>query len=114
MYSAEGASRVSPRMDSGIAAATAAADRLGTSAARAADGAPPVEMVKAATEFEAYMLKLLLGELRKGGLGDGGLFKDAAGDSYRSLLDDALARRAAEAGTFGLARQLLDQWENRA
>lgn len=98
-------------MDSGIAAAGAVADRLRTAAAGAAEGGPSAKTKEAAQEFEAYMLKLLLGELRKGGLGGGSLFQDPSGDSYRALLDDALARRAAEAGSFGLARQMLEQWE---
>jgi Rod binding domain-containing protein len=97
-------------MDSGIAAAGAAADSLASAAASAGKGAAPEKLQKAAQEFEAYMLKLLLGELRKGNLG-GDLLQDPAGENYRALLDDALAKRASEAGSFGLARQMLEQWE---
>ena len=85
-------------------------DRLISAAASADKGAPSDKTKKAAEEFEAYMLKLLLGEMRKGGM-PSGLFQDSASDNYRAMLDDALTRRAAEAGTFGLARQMLEQWE---
>jgi Rod binding domain-containing protein len=105
---------VSPRTDDGIAAAGAAADRLSSAAAAAASGAPSAKVQAAAQEFEAYMLKLMLGELRKAHFGGDGLFKDASSDSTRAMLDDALAGRAAEAGSFGLARQLLEQWEKQA
>jgi len=69
------------------------------------------EQVDAARQFEAYILKMLLGEMRKS-VQSGGLFTDKSMDGYRDLLDDALAKRAAEAGTFGLAEQLLRQWES--
>ncbi len=69
------------------------------------------EHVEAAREFEAYILKMLLSEMRKS-VQSGGLFEDKTMDGYRELLDDALAKRAAEAGTFGLAEQLLRQWES--
>ncbi len=64
------------------------------------------ELVEAVREFEAYILKMLLQEMRKS-VQSGGLFEDKTMDGYRALMDDALARRAAEAGTFGLAEQLL-------
>ena len=67
------------------------------------------ELAEAAREFEAYILKMLLQEMRKS-VHSGGLFEDKSTDGYRTLLDDALARRAAEAGTFGLAEQMLRQW----
>ncbi len=63
---------------------------------------------KAAQEFEAYVLKLLLAEMRKT-VGSGGLFSGVS-KTYQSVLEDALALKAAEAGTFGLARQLLESW----
>ncbi len=66
----------------------------------------------AALEFEAYMLKMLLAEMRKG-LGSEGLFTSSAAKSYEAILDDALAHRAAEAGSFGLAEQMLREWESK-
>lgn len=78
------------------------------------------ELGEAAEEFEAYFLKLILGEMRKtvsgGGLfgGKDNLFSDSSADGYRALLDDALARHAARAGGLGLGDQLLEQWEKRS
>jgi Rod binding domain-containing protein len=71
----------------------------------------------AATEFEAYFLKVFLAEARKtvtsGGLfgGDDNLFSSSGAEGYQALLDDALARHAARAGGIGLGDQLLAQWE---
>ncbi len=70
------------------------------------------KLAEAAREFEAYILKMLLQDMRKS-VQSGGLFEDKSMDGYRDLLDDALARRAAEAGTFGLAEQLLRHLESR-
>jgi Rod binding domain-containing protein len=64
------------------------------------------ELEAAAQEFEAFVLKLLLGEMRKT-VGDGGLSTDRALRGYDALMDDALARKLAAAGSFGLAQQLL-------
>ena len=79
------------------------------------DALPPSEkreeQVAAAREFEAYILKMLLTEMRKT-VRSGGLFEDRSMEGYRAMMDDALARRAAEAGTFGLAEQILRQWES--
>lgn len=69
------------------------------------------EQVEAAREFEAYILKMLLTEMRKT-VHSGALFEDRSMEGYRVLMDDALARRAAQAGTFGLADQILRQWES--
>jgi Rod binding domain-containing protein len=68
------------------------------------------KLAEAAQEFEAYILKMLLGELRKG-MQSGGLFEDRSNDGYRALADDALARHAAEARTFGLADQLIRHYQ---
>jgi Rod binding domain-containing protein len=56
------------------------------------------------------MLKMILSEMRKG-LGTGGLFTNSSLKGYEAILDDALTRRAAEAGTFGLAQQMMREWE---
>jgi Rod binding domain-containing protein len=68
----------------------------------------PTSPEKAAEEFEAYVLKLLLAEMRRT-VGSGGLFPGGSA-TYQSILEDSLARRAAEAGTFGLAEQILRDW----
>jgi flagellar protein FlgJ len=70
------------------------------------------DLARAAQEFEAYVLKMLLSEMRKS-VQNGGLFTESSMDGYRALMDDALARRAAEAGSFGLAEQMLRQLESR-
>ncbi len=62
-------------------------------------------LADAAREFEAFVLKLLLGEMRK--TVDEGAERDPALRGYDTLMDDALARRMAAAGSFGLAQQLL-------
>ncbi len=79
----------------------------------AAESAPDLRArdATAAREFEAYMLKMLLQEMRKG-VTSGGLFTDRTLKGYEAILDDALTRRAAEAGTFGLAEQMLREWES--
>jgi Rod binding domain-containing protein len=74
-------------------------------------GSSPASLQQAAEGFEAYFIKMLLGEMQKS-VGEGGLFSsDGPLRGYRAIADDALAKRAAQAGTFGLARQLLRQWE---
>jgi Rod binding domain-containing protein len=77
-----------------------------------AAGADGAKWKEAAEGFEAYFIKMLLGEMQKS-VGEGGLFgSDTALRGYRTIIDDALAKRAAQAGSFGLARQLLRQWES--
>ena len=71
---------------------------------------PRLRDADAAKEFESYLLKLLLTEMRKG-ISSGGLFTSSTAKSYEAIMDDALARRAAEAGSFGLAEQMLREWE---
>jgi Rod binding domain-containing protein len=72
-------------------------------------GNVPISPEKAAEEFEAYVLKLVLSEMSRTVSPDG-LFSGRTTRMYQSMLEDALARRAAEAGTFGLAQQLLRDW----
>ena len=78
-------------------------------------GARPVPNDReAAEEFEAYMVKALLTEMRKtvrSGVFDGGLFEARATRGYEAFVDDALGRKVAEQGSFGLAEQLLRSWE---
>ncbi|MFQ5698201.1 MAG: rod-binding protein [Myxococcota bacterium] len=74
-----------------------------------AAGATPAQ---AAERFEAYILKMILSEMRKTiGAGDSSLLSSRATRSYDVLMDDALSRQMAEKGTFGLAQQILKQLE---
>jgi Rod binding domain-containing protein len=84
-------------------------DALPLSPAAAAPSRAAAErraLESAAQEFESFVLKLLLGEMRKT-VGEGGLSTDRALRGYDALMDDALARKLAAAGSFGLAQQLL-------
>lgn len=74
-----------------------------------AAGVTPAE---AAKQFEAYILKMVLSEMRKTiGSDDSSLLSSRATRTYDTLMDDALSRQMAEKGTFGLAQQLLKQLE---
>jgi flagellar protein FlgJ len=98
-------------MDS-VAALAAAADARSAEALRAApDREGP--SAEAAREFEAYFVRMVLGELRRT-VAPGGLFEARQTQGYQALLDDALARQLAERGGLGLAQQLLRQWEARS
>jgi len=70
------------------------------------------DLAKATRDFEAYILKMLLAQMRKS-VDNDPLFHDRSMDGYRALLDDALAKRAAAAGTFGLAQQMQKNLEGR-
>ena len=71
------------------------------------------KLQEAAEQFEAYILQMLLSEMRKS-VQDGGLFENRQTKGYTAILDDALTRKAAEAGTFGLAEQIVRQMEGRS
>ncbi len=62
---------------------------------------------EAAQQFEAFILKMLLAEMRRT-VGSGGLLS-GGNSTYQVILEDALSRRAAEAGSFGLAQQILQE-----
>jgi Rod binding domain-containing protein len=64
----------------------------------------------AAREFEGYLLRIVLDEMRRT-VNSGGLFDGRATRGYQALLDDALTRQMAQRGDLGLAAQMLDQWE---
>jgi Rod binding domain-containing protein len=65
---------------------------------------------EAAREFEGYLLRVLLDEMRRT-VTSGGLFDGRATAGYQAMLDDALMRQAAARGGLGLANQLLAEWE---
>lgn len=73
----------------------------------AAAGEPAFK--QAAQGFEAYLIQLLLKEMREtipgGGMGGGGL----GGDMFQSLTDQALADAVAKAGGIGLTQALMDR-----
>jgi len=64
----------------------------------------------AAREFEGYLMRMLLDEMRRT-VKSGGLFDGRATAGYQLMLDDALMRQMAQRGGLGLARQLALQWD---
>ena len=94
----------------------AAADAITERIRSAQDPSTPdgrTELQEAAEQFEAYILRMLLAEMRKS-VQDDGLFENRQTKGYTAILDDALTRKAAEAGTFGLAEQIVRQMEGRS
>ncbi len=87
-----------------------AADARASLALAGTKARPDVQ--EAALEFEAYLLRMVLSEMRKT-VASGGLFEGSGTQGYRALMDDALAREAAARGGFGLGDQLLSHWESR-
>jgi Rod binding domain-containing protein len=65
---------------------------------------------EAAREFEGYLLRVLLDEMRRT-VDAGGLFDGRSTRGYQVMLDEALTRQLAQRGDFGLAQQLLAQWK---
>lgn len=65
---------------------------------------------EAAREFEGYLIRMLLDQMRKT-VASGGLFDGRETQGYQAMLDDALTRQMAERGGLGLANQMLAQWE---
>lgn len=82
--------------------------------------APPVqatavdaELRKAAIAFEAVMLRQLIGEMRKGALGDD-IFGSSANSSYRELADARTADALAQRGAIGIAGMIERQLQERS
>ena len=73
-------------------------------------GSSQAELEGAAREFEAYLIRMLFEQMQSS-VQSGGLFGHESLQGYNALVQDGLARRAAETGRFGIARQLLAQWE---
>jgi Rod binding domain-containing protein len=65
-----------------------------------------------AREFEGYLIRMMLEQMRRT-VTSGGLFDEESTRGYREILDDALAREMAARGGFGLADQLIRDWEER-
>jgi flagellar protein FlgJ len=78
----------------------------GTAPKALPEGAAPIK--HAAEEFEAYLIQLLLKEMRAtipgGGTGGAGL----GGDVFQSIVDQALATEMAKTGGIGLARAVVE------
>lgn len=75
-------------------------------------GTPSRDLAQAAEQFEAYYIQMMLEQMRKT-VGSGGLFEGRETKGYESFMYDALANRAAESHSFGLADQILEQLRSR-
>jgi Rod binding domain-containing protein len=84
--------------------------RAGASALARAGATPRPGDADAAREFEGYLLRVVLDEMRRS-VTSGGLFDGRATRGYQLMLDEALTRQMAQRGGLGLATQLLEQWE---
>ena len=63
------------------------------------------QLVEAAQQFEAMLVRQMLAAARSDGLGDA-LTGSGAMDNFRAMQDDRFAQIAATRGSFGLARML--------
>ena len=99
-------------IDPGLAAQfalRAKAQQLAQSAETKGDGPANAKIEKAAQEFEAIFLNIMLREMRKT-VGDGGIFGDDAGTKiYQEMMDSALAEAMAKSKMFGLGRVVAEQ-----
>jgi len=78
-------------------------------AKKAADGGSLEGLEEAAAAFEALFLQHMIQTMRKT-VPKGGLIElGFAGETYMSMLDQALAEEMAKAGGIGLGRLLIDQ-----
>jgi flagellar protein FlgJ len=77
----------------------------------AAPGNP--ELRKAAVAFEAVMLRQLIGEMRKGALGED-IFGSSANSTYRELADARTADALAQRGAIGIAAMIERQLRGEA
>jgi peptidoglycan hydrolase FlgJ len=81
--------------------------------ATAARAAPKLQQLKkAATDFEAVLLKDMLGAMRRAtpNVSHG---ESMGSHIYRDMLDQTLADTAAQQGTIGLGRQLFERMSPR-
>jgi flagellar protein FlgJ len=83
------------------------------------DGAPPSgagvagasdDIDKAARGLEALLLRQLLAEVRKAGAG-AGLLDGPGAETFREMLDEAIADKATEGRGIGLRQLFADQLE---
>lgn len=79
--------------------------------ATTASAADRAALRKAAQGFEAIFLRQMLAAARSSSLaGDDPIFGGQASETFTAMRDERFADIAAEAGTFGLARQLETQF----
>ena len=75
-----------------------------------AAGRPPPEertsLQQAAQSFEAYLIQLLLKEMRNTIPGGGAAGSGLGGAAYQSIADEALATAMSQTGGLGLAKML--------
>lgn len=71
---------------------------------------PPDGADKAARQLESFFLRQLLAEARP--QGGGGLDGGFAGDTFKSMLDEAIADKMADAGGIGLAKMFARELED--
>jgi peptidoglycan hydrolase FlgJ len=62
---------------------------------------------KAAQQFEAMFINMMLKEARKTSLG-GGLLDNEAGKTFREMQDGQIAQQMAQHGTLGLSKAIAD------
>lgn len=80
--------------------------------ARASQAETPARRAEAARQFEAMLLRQILGEAQKP-LFRSSLVKDStAAALYRDQITTQLADAVTEGGGVGLARALLEQWQS--
>ena len=65
---------------------------------------------KAAQQFEAMFVNMMLKEARKSSLG-GGLFENEASKTFRDMQDTQMSQQMAQHGSLGLARAITDYLE---
>lgn len=99
--------RLAAMYASGASAAPAGSPGLSDPAAKAASGRDPAAIKKAASQFEAIILRQLLepsmSSIMSGGLGASEEGAGGGGNVYGYMLTDALAGNLAQSGGLGLA-----------
>lgn len=75
-------------------------------------GASRAQLHKVAQQFEALLVRQMLGAARADGIGDS-LTSSGAMDNFRSMQDERFAEIAAKKGSFGLARMIETQLARR-
>jgi len=70
-------------------------------------------VTKAAQDFEAVFIGMMLKQMRKSMAGDNALFgKSSEAKVYQDMMDDSLAQQMSKTGTFGLAKAMVKSIEH--